>query len=87
MVEKQHPGDPHYYLPYIAVAPTRQGNGLGTALLRPVLDRCDTEGAPAYLEATNKRNLPLYRRQESNSQLLEYECYAYAREGTDAISK
>ena len=32
-------------------------------LLRPVLDRCDTEGAPAYLEATNKRNLPLYRRQ------------------------
>lgn len=63
MVEKQHPGDPHYYLPYIGVAPARQGNGLGTALLRPVLDRCDTEGAPAYLEATNKRNLPLYRRQ------------------------
>jgi GNAT superfamily N-acetyltransferase len=63
MVEKQHPGDPHYYLPYIGVAPARRGNGLGTALLRPVLDRCDTEGAPAYLEATNKRNLPLSRRQ------------------------
>ena len=63
VVEKQHPGDPHYYLPYIGVAPARQGNGLGTALLRPVLDRCDTEGTPAYLEATNKRNLPLYRRQ------------------------
>jgi GNAT superfamily N-acetyltransferase len=63
MVEKQHRHDPHYYLPYIGVAPARQGNGLGTALLRPVLDRCDAQGVPAYLEATNKRNLPLYRRQ------------------------
>ena len=34
-----------------------------------------------------KMQMPLYRRQESNSQLLEYECYAYAREGTDATSK
>jgi hypothetical protein len=31
--------------------------------------------------------MPLYRRQEANSQLLEYECYAYAREGSDATSK
>jgi GNAT superfamily N-acetyltransferase len=63
MVENQHPGDLHHYLSYLGVAPARQGNGLGTALLRPVLDRCDSQGAPAYLEATNKRNLPLYRRQ------------------------
>jgi len=63
MVEKQHPRDPHYYLPYIGVAPARQGNGLGTALLRPALDRGDAQGVPAYLEATNKRNLPLYCRQ------------------------
>jgi len=27
-----------------------------------------------------KMQMPLYRRQESNSQLLEYECYAYARD-------
>ena len=27
-----------------------------------------------------KMSMPLYRRQEMNSQLLEYECYAYARE-------
>ena len=27
-----------------------------------------------------KMSMPLYRRQESNSQLLEFECYAYARE-------
>ena len=27
-----------------------------------------------------KMSMPLYRRQEMNAQLLEYECYAYARE-------
>ena len=30
-----------------------------------------------------KMHMPLYRRQEPNTQLLEYECYAYAREGRD----
>ena len=34
-----------------------------------------------------KIRMPVYRRQEPNSQLLEYECYAYAREGTDADAK
>jgi hypothetical protein len=28
--------------------------------------------------------MPVYRRQEPNGQLLEFECYAYAREGTAA---
>jgi hypothetical protein len=31
-----------------------------------------------------KMSMPLYRRQEMNTQLLEYECYAYARETADA---
>ena len=30
-----------------------------------------------------KMQMPLYRRREPNTQLLEYECYAYAREGRD----
>jgi len=34
-----------------------------------------------------KMQMPLYRRQEANSQLLEYECYAYAREGDDGTAK
>jgi hypothetical protein len=34
-----------------------------------------------------KIRMPVYRRQEPNSQLLEYECYAYAREETDAAAK
>ncbi|HZM97591.1 MAG TPA: hypothetical protein VFB92_29425 [Vicinamibacterales bacterium] len=34
-----------------------------------------------------KIRMPLYRRQEQNVQLLEFECYAYAREGPDADAK
>ncbi len=58
-----HPaGRAHEYLWLIAVAPDRQGAGLGTALLRSVLDRCDREGVPAYLEASNPRSRALYER-------------------------
>ena len=44
------------------VSPDRQGQGLGSALMRPTLDRCDEEGLPAYLEASSERNAALYER-------------------------
>jgi GNAT superfamily N-acetyltransferase len=61
-LEKVHPREPHYYLPFIGVAPERQGRGVGSALLAPVLERCDAEGVGAYLEATCEANLRLYAR-------------------------
>ncbi|MFD7713229.1 GNAT family N-acetyltransferase [Streptomyces sp. NPDC059786] len=58
-----HPaGRAHVYLWMIGVVPERQGEGLGTALMRPVLERCDREGLPAYLEASNARSRALYER-------------------------
>lgn len=58
-----HPaGRAHEYLWMVAVAPGRQGEGLGTALIETVLDRCDREGIPAYLEASNARSRKLYER-------------------------
>jgi GNAT superfamily N-acetyltransferase len=57
-----HPGEPHWYLPFIGVEPARQGQGLGSALLKARLATCDAEGLPAYLESTNPRNRPLYER-------------------------
>ncbi|MFI7009228.1 GNAT family N-acetyltransferase [Streptomyces sp. NPDC050145] len=58
-----HPvGRAHAYLWMIGVAPDRQGEGLGTALIAPVLERCDREGLPAYLEASNPRSRALYER-------------------------
>lgn len=57
-----HPHEPHWYLPLIGVQPSKQGNGYGSALLRASLARSDADGAPAYLEATSERNVPLYER-------------------------
>jgi GNAT superfamily N-acetyltransferase len=57
-----HPREPHWYLPLIGVDPSWQGNGYGAALMRHALSRCDRDGAPAYLESTNPRNITLYER-------------------------
>ncbi|MCZ7458049.1 GNAT family N-acetyltransferase [Streptomyces sp. WMMC940] len=58
-----HPrGRAHEYLLLVAVSPERQGEGLGTALLAPALERCDREGLPAYLEASSARSTRLYER-------------------------
>ncbi|MFJ6072380.1 GNAT family N-acetyltransferase [Streptomyces sp. NPDC093065] len=58
-----HPTDrAHEYLWMIGVVPGRQGEGLGTALIESVLDRCDREGLPACLEASSARGKVLYER-------------------------
>lgn len=61
-VESNHPKERHYYLAFAGVEPDWQGRGIGSALMRPVLDRCDREGVPAYLEASTPRNRALYER-------------------------
>ncbi|HCA88282.1 MAG TPA: GNAT family N-acetyltransferase [Streptomyces sp.] len=53
----------HDYLMLIGVDPARQGRGLGSALMAPVLQRCDSEGTPAYLEASSVRSRALYERE------------------------
>lgn len=62
-VERQHPTDPHWYLEALAVVPEARGRGVGPALLTPVLDRCDAERMPAYLESSDLRNVPFFQRQ------------------------
>jgi RimJ/RimL family protein N-acetyltransferase len=59
---RNHLQEPHYYIRWVGVATSFQGQGLGTALLRPTLDRCDREGRPAYLEASTERSAALYER-------------------------
>lgn len=61
-VEKSHPTEPHWYLALLGVDPGRQRRGIGHALLAPVLDRCDRELEPAYLETQKPENLPFYGR-------------------------
>ena len=61
-IEHGHPSAPHWYLDYIGVERGGQGRGAGSALLRPMLDRLDDEGAPAYLHAGSPDSRRLYER-------------------------
>jgi ribosomal protein S18 acetylase RimI-like enzyme len=61
-VEELHPKEPHWYLFTLGTEPERQGQGIGSALLRSMLDRIDVEGQCAYLESSKEQNVPLYAR-------------------------
>lgn len=60
MVRALHPEQPHFYLFVLGAA--EQGRGVGAELLHPVLQRCDADGLPAYLESSSARNVPFYER-------------------------
>lgn len=61
-IERRHPALPHYYLSVIGTEPAQQGEGIGSALLAPVLHRCDAEGIAAYLECSKECNVAFYMR-------------------------
>ena len=59
---RYHPSEPHWYLPLMGVDPSQQGKGLGSALLQYTLMQFDRDNKLAYLESSNPRNIPLYKR-------------------------
>jgi GNAT superfamily N-acetyltransferase len=61
-VEVRHPSQRHLYLAVLGVDPERQGQGVGSQLIRGGLDLCDREGLPAYLETGKESNLAFYGR-------------------------
>jgi ribosomal protein S18 acetylase RimI-like enzyme len=62
-VEAAHAERPeHYYLAVLGTHPDCQCEGIGSALLAPVLATCDTTGVGAYLESSKQANIPFYRR-------------------------
>lgn len=61
-IERRHPAEPHYYLSVIGTDPDKQGEGVGSALLAPVLRRCDSDRTAAYLESSKESNLSFYAR-------------------------
>lgn len=62
-LERGHPRHaPHFYLAVLGTDPSAQGRGLGSAVLRGVLDQCDRDGAGAYLESSKESNIAYYAR-------------------------
>jgi GNAT superfamily N-acetyltransferase len=62
-VEARHPAKPHWYLAVLGTEPDRQGEGVGSAVIQPVLNECDRLDVPAYLETARERNVDFYTRQ------------------------
>jgi ribosomal protein S18 acetylase RimI-like enzyme len=52
---------PHYYLMAIGVDPSKQGEGLGKALMQPGLSEADTHKKPCYLETFSEKKLRFYQ--------------------------
>lgn len=62
-LERLHPPEPpHFYLAVLGVASAAQGQGLGSRLMQPVLELCDSDGVPAYLESSKESNIAFYAR-------------------------
>ena len=60
--ERRHPKDEHWYLEILGTRPDRQGEGLGSALIRHRFESEETRGLPAYLESSKQSNLAFYGR-------------------------
>jgi ribosomal protein S18 acetylase RimI-like enzyme len=61
-VQRAHILEPHWYLAALGSEPARQRRGVGSSLMAPVLERCDAESLPAYLESSKESNIPFYER-------------------------
>lgn len=59
-LRKQGLSEPHWHLFPIAVDPKHQGKGYASALMRPVLDRIQSDGLPCFLETLTEENVSLY---------------------------
>jgi ribosomal protein S18 acetylase RimI-like enzyme len=62
LMAEVHPTQPHAYLFLLGTRPRWQNQGLGSALLRELLERCDRDRIPSYLNASSAASRRLYRR-------------------------
>lgn len=61
-MERARPYEPHWHLSVVGTVAERRGQGLGSALLEPVLRECDADGVTAHLECSKAENVPFYER-------------------------
>ena len=68
-----------WYLSILGVAPHRQGQGLGRALLEPTLRHADQSGSRCFLETFSRATLRFYRRFGFNEVAEHWEATIGAR--------
>lgn len=61
-IQRVHPSEPHYYLFAIGVGPAAGQTGVGSQLMARMLEQCDAERTPAYLENSRAQNLAFYEK-------------------------
>src|SRR5262249_21117549 len=61
-MEERHLREPHFYVRLVGVRTALQGQGVGSALMQPTLQKADSAGLPAYIEASSERSAALYER-------------------------
>lgn len=61
-LQQESTPEDHWYLMVLGVDPPRQGQGVGSALMQPVLARADAAHLPCYLETQKEINVKLYRK-------------------------
>jgi GNAT superfamily N-acetyltransferase len=61
-MEERHLREPHFYIRTVGVRTARQGQGVGSMLMQPTLERADSAGLPTYIEASSERSAALYER-------------------------
>lgn len=62
LMARHHLREPHWYLAVLGTDPSARRSGLASAVLEPVLARCDRERMPAYLESSKATNIPFYNK-------------------------
>jgi ribosomal protein S18 acetylase RimI-like enzyme len=60
--ERLMKGRTHYYLWGLTVDPFHKREGIGSALLSPLVEKADSQGLPIYLETHDPKNVNYYQR-------------------------
>ncbi len=60
-LKKKYAPKHHCYLAALAVSPKHQGEGIASALLKPMLAKLDEDGTPCYVETQNMKNVAMYQ--------------------------
>jgi GNAT superfamily N-acetyltransferase len=58
----RHIREPHFYVRTVGVRTAMQGQGVGSMLMQPTLEKADSAGLPTYIEASSDRSAALYER-------------------------